>query len=168
MRYFTAGTIILAALFVGAGCATSAPPALPGTAPTTATAPRPASPPASAVVAPPPAAAPAAVPRADAVAPPLPDASGRVTKKPFGIFITPDASPVNFERFRGYHTGVDFETTPAERDADVPVSAICDGKLVMKKTASGYGGVAVESCEIGGGPVTVIYGHVRLSSVTAN
>jgi hypothetical protein len=35
---------------------------------------------------------------------PLDRASGRVTKKPFGIFVTPQNSPVQPERFRGFHT----------------------------------------------------------------
>lgn len=99
--------------------------------------------------------------------PPLPDAGARVTKKPFGIYITPATSPVQPERFRGYHTGADFEVFPAELDAVVPVSAICGGKLLMKEYASGYGGVAVEGCTLEGNPVTVVYGHLKLSSITA-
>lgn len=163
--------MLLAMLFIGAGCTPAAPtgpsrtaatPGGPPAAGTTATAS-----PAPTAAAPQPAVPNPAVPRPDAIAPPLPDAARRVTKKPFGIFITPETSPVTPERFRGYHTGVDFETTSAEQDTDVPVSAICDGKLAMKKRAAGYGGVAVESCVLDGVPVTVIYGHVRLSSVTA-
>ncbi len=97
---------------------------------------------------------------------PLANALARVTKKPFAIFITPATSPVQPERFRGYHTGTDFETFPGEQGIDVPVSAICDGTLVMKKWATGYGGVAVERCTIDGQPVTVVYGHLKLASVT--
>ncbi len=97
---------------------------------------------------------------------PVSDARSRVTKKPFGIYITPKTSPVRPERFTGYHTGADLETTPAEADIDVPVHAICDGELLVKRTASGYGGVAVESCTINGQAMTVVYGHLRLSSIT--
>jgi len=92
----------------------------------------------------------------------------RVTKKPFGIYITPQTSPVQPEKFTGYHTGIDFETTPAEQNIDVPVLAACDGKLLLKKYASGYGGVAVQACLLNGANVTIIYGHLRLSSITPN
>jgi hypothetical protein len=99
---------------------------------------------------------------------PIDRAGERVTKKPFGIFITPQNSPVQPEKFRGYHTGTDFEIFPEELNADVPVVAVCDGKIVIKKTASGYGGVLVESCELNGEPVTVIYGHLKLASIKKN
>lgn len=100
-----------------------------------------------------------------AIALPIADALGRVTKKPFGLYVTPNFSPVKPERFTGYHTGVDFETTPGERDIDVPIFAICPGKILVKKTASGYGGVLNESCTINGQAVTVTYGHLRLASI---
>jgi murein DD-endopeptidase MepM/ murein hydrolase activator NlpD len=99
---------------------------------------------------------------------PISDAASRITKKPFGIYVTPQNSPVSPERFTGYHTGVDFETTPAEANIDVPIFAICDGKLLLKESASGYGGVAVESCMLDGSPITVIYGHIKITSVTAS
>lgn len=97
--------------------------------------------------------------------PPLIDAKTRITKKPFGIYITPKTSPVQPERFTGYHTGVDFETFPDEQNKDVPVYAICTGSLLLKEWASGYGGVAVQQCTIADEKVTVIYGHVRLGSI---
>jgi hypothetical protein len=96
---------------------------------------------------------------------PLDRAKERVTKKPFGIFITPSDSPVQPERFSGYHTGADFETFPEELNTEINVRAICDGKLMLKKTASGYGGVAVQSCSLDGQPVTVVYGHLKLASI---
>ena len=111
--------------------------------------------------------APAAASSAAPFVDPLSDARSRVTKKPFGIHIDPKHSPVSPERFTGYHTGVDFETAPAEQDADVPIYAICSGKLLVKEYASGYGGVASESCTLDGAPVTVIYGHLRLASIAA-
>ncbi|PIX90274.1 MAG: hypothetical protein COZ29_00885, partial [Candidatus Moranbacteria bacterium CG_4_10_14_3_um_filter_45_9] len=52
---------------------------------------------------------------------PLDRASERVTKKPFGILIKKATSPVQQERFSGYHTGTDFETFPDESDIDVSV-----------------------------------------------
>lgn len=96
---------------------------------------------------------------------PIERALERVTKKPFGIKISPKDSPVSPEKFSGYHTGVDFETFSDEKDIDIAVYAICSGPLVMKKYASGYGGVAVQSCNINNEDVTVIYGHLRLSSI---
>jgi murein DD-endopeptidase MepM/ murein hydrolase activator NlpD len=100
--------------------------------------------------------------------PPLDRAAERVTKKPFGIFITPQTSPVQPERFRGYHTGTDFEIFPEELNADVTVHAICSGTIALKKTASGYGGVLVQNCTLENQPVTVIYGHLKLASISKN
>ncbi len=89
----------------------------------------------------------------------------RVTKKAFGIYSTPKTSLVENDRFTGWHSGTDFETTIEEADIDVPVMAICEGKLLVKRTTSGYGGVAVQGCNIKGEPVTVVYGHVKLASI---
>lgn len=97
---------------------------------------------------------------------PIAGAMSRVTKKPFGIKISLKDSPVQPERFSGYHTGVDFETTEVEQNIEVPIYAICSGPLVLKKYATGYGGVAVQSCQIEKNEVTVIYGHLRLASIT--
>lgn len=98
---------------------------------------------------------------------PIERAGERVTKKPFGIFIDPATSPVQPERFRGYHTGTDFETFPEEAMSDVPVRAICSGSLLVKRFATGYGGVVVESCTNKDEPITVVYGHMRLTSIKA-
>lgn len=92
---------------------------------------------------------------------PLPDGAQRVTKKPFGIFVTPGQSPVQPERFRGFHTGTDFETFPDEKDRDVSVQAICGGSILFAGWVKGYGGVLVQSCSSEGGPVTVLYGHLH-------
>ena len=100
--------------------------------------------------------------------PPLDRASERVTKKPFGVFITPQNSPVQPENFSGYHTGTDFEIFPEEMNVDIYVHAVCSGKLAMKKMATGYGGVIVESCKLDGEPITVVYGHLKLSSIAKN
>ena len=99
---------------------------------------------------------------------PISNALSRITKKPFGIYITQATSPVQPERFSGYHTGTDFETTPEEANLAVPFYAICDGKIVAKRTATGYGGVFVQSCTINNQSVTIIYGHVSLSSISKN
>lgn len=99
---------------------------------------------------------------------PIDRAGERVTKKPFGIFITPNNSPVQPEHFTGYHTGTDFETLPSEANSDVPFYAICDGKILQKRTATGYGGALVQSCTIDNSPVTIVYGHLKLSSIQKN
>lgn len=100
------------------------------------------------------------------VVPPVSDFQTRVTKKPFGIYVTPKNSPVSPEKFTGYHMGADFETSPSEQNIDVLVNVICTGKLLMKKWASGYGGVTVQSCTINNQAVTVIYGHLNIDTVT--
>jgi murein DD-endopeptidase MepM/ murein hydrolase activator NlpD len=89
----------------------------------------------------------------------------RITKKPFGIYVSPGNSPVEPEKFSGFHTGVDFETTAEEQNSSVAVYSICDGPLLEKRTASGYGGVAVQSCRLEDQDVTVVYGHIKLSSI---
>jgi murein DD-endopeptidase MepM/ murein hydrolase activator NlpD len=98
---------------------------------------------------------------------PLAEALTRVTKKPFGLKVSPQDSPVSSERFFGYHTGVDFETLPSEQDINVSIYAICEGSLLLKKWASGYGGVVVQACQINNEDVAVVYGHLRLNSISA-
>ena len=90
----------------------------------------------------------------------------RITKKSFGDFITPESSPIQPERFSGYHTGVDLETTDEEQDTDVPVYAIADGTITLVRTVDGYGGVVLVKHVANGETITALYGHVRLSSVT--
>ncbi|HLC95133.1 MAG TPA: C39 family peptidase [Patescibacteria group bacterium] len=104
---------------------------------------------------------------ADAFSPPLSQVGERVTKKPFGIFITPKTSPVQPERFSGYHVGTDFEIFPEEIDKEVPIFAICTGELLRKDSANGYGGYAIQRCEIDNAPVTVLYGHLKRESITS-
>lgn len=99
---------------------------------------------------------------------PITRALERVTKKPFGILITKANSPVQPERFSGYHVGVDFETFEDEQGTDIEIFAVCDGPLVEKRRATGYGGVAVQRCELDGETVTVVYGHLDPASVAAS
>ena len=101
------------------------------------------------------------------IVPPIDRASERITKKPFGLEVSPRNSPVQPEKFTGFHTGVDFEAFEDEQNSDVQIYAICDGELVTKRSASGYGGLVTQQCTIENEPVTVLYGHVRLSSVQA-
>jgi len=101
------------------------------------------------------------------IATPISSPLERVTKKPFGIKVSPGNSPVSPERFSGYHTGVDFEILPGEENIDVPIFAICTGSLLVKKQANGYGGMMVQQCTIGNQDVTVVYGHLKLASIEA-
>ncbi|MDD2807909.1 MAG: M23 family metallopeptidase [Patescibacteria group bacterium] len=112
-------------------------------------------------------AAPQNVKKNEPVYEPLSYALSRVTKKPFAINVSPQRSPVSPEKFSGFHTGVDFEAQINEQDSEVSIYAICTGVLAQKKYASGYGGVMVQRCKINGEDVTVIYGHLRLNSITA-
>lgn len=97
---------------------------------------------------------------------PIENAQDRVTKKPFGLYVTKANSPVQPERFGGYHTGVDFETFEHEKERDIAIYAICDGPLLLKKWAAGYGGVAVQKCSLEKEVITVVYGHLRLVSIS--
>lgn len=99
------------------------------------------------------------------LAAPISNANNRITKKPFGIKIDPKTSPVQPEKFSGYHTGTDFEAIAEEATTVVEVKALCTGKLLQKRTASGYGGVAIQECTINNQAVTIVYGHIALSSV---
>jgi hypothetical protein len=95
---------------------------------------------------------------------PISRADERITKKPFGIFVTPEDSPVEPEKFTGYHTGIDYEIFDDEEDISVQVSAICGGTLLQKRNADGYGGLLVQECEREGQDLRVIYGHMAILS----
>ena len=79
----------------------------------------------------------------------------------FGVHVTPEHTPLSDpERFIGYHAGLDYEIFPSERERDVPVFAICPGRIQYEKWVNGYGGVLIEECLLNGNPVTVLYGHL--------
>jgi len=84
------------------------------------------------------------------------------TKKVFGQYITPATLPVSPEKFTGYHTGVDIEQV--QDNTDVPVYAINDGVIKFSGRVGGYGSVIIYSTTINDEPVTILYGHTRLSS----
>lgn len=72
------------------------------------------------------------------------------------------------ERYSGYHTAVDFEILSGEEKTAVPVTAICGGRILIKRRISGYGGVLVQSCRLENQEVAVLYGHLALSSIKQN
>jgi len=90
---------------------------------------------------------------------PITEFKERITKKSFGIYISPQDSPVQPERFKGFHTGVDVEYEDVEDD--VPVFAICDGEVVLSRWVSGYGGTLVLKCREN----YYIYGHLNVDSI---
>lgn len=96
---------------------------------------------------------------------PISEFKERITKKSFGIYVSPENSPVYPERFRGYHTGVDVEYD--DTSSDVPVYAIANGTILRSGFLNGYGGVVIIRHEIDGQIVTALYGHLRPSSLVA-
>jgi len=97
---------------------------------------------------------------------PIANFYSRITKKTFGLYVTPQNSPVQPERFAGYHTGVDIEY--GDVSGDVQVYAIADGTVVRSGWVSGYGGTIAISHNINGKKIVVIYGHLRPASLVAN
>ncbi|MBU0598441.1 M23 family metallopeptidase [Patescibacteria group bacterium] len=100
----------------------------------------------------------------ETLVPPVDEFLQRITKKPFGIYITPATSPVQPEKFSGYHTGVDVEFTDIEDK--VIVKSVAAGQVIEVRQVSGYGGVVVIQHQIDDQPVLGLYGHLNLESVT--
>lgn len=97
----------------------------------------------------------------------------RYTERPklltFGLHVTPnpDQNPIDPpERFTGYHTALDLEIFDEEKDLEVPIFAICSGKIIYRAIVGGYGGVIVQQCVYKKEPITVLYGHLDLASAT--
>ena len=89
----------------------------------------------------------------------------RITKKPFGIDIDPATSPVQPERFSGFHNAVDLEVFPNEIDAEVEVGAFCGGDILQVRRVTGYGGLVVQECELENQKLAIIYGHMDIESI---
>ncbi len=94
---------------------------------------------------------------------PTQEFKSRITKKTFGQYITPQDSPIQPERFTGYHTGVDVEFT--DTSSEVPVRAIASGKVELAQSVSGYGGVVVIHHTLEAKPILVLYGHLAPSAL---
>ena len=101
--------------------------------------------------------------KTSSLAEPVANFKARVTKKPFGIYSTPQNSPIQPERFTGYHTGADAEYEDAK--TAVPVFAVNDGKITFSQYASGYGGVFILETEMNEKKHSVLYGHIRPASL---
>jgi len=109
---------------------------------------------------------PDSTPEPASVVAPVAEFFSRITKKPFGIYITPQNSPVQPERFSGYHTAADIEY--ADVVGEVPVVAVADGTVVYSGTVNGYGGVVVIRHIINEVTYTGLYGHLDPKSNVAN
>jgi murein DD-endopeptidase MepM/ murein hydrolase activator NlpD len=94
---------------------------------------------------------------------PIDEFKKRITKKTFGLLVSPKNSPVSPERFTGYHTGVDVEYQ--DMKSDVPVYAVADGTVVYSGIVSGYGGVFVIKIKLDGLSHLILYGHIRPGSL---
>lgn len=94
---------------------------------------------------------------------PVADFTSRITKKKFGQFITPETSPVQPERFRGFHTGVDVEYD--DIDFDIPLYAVSDGTIIFSGYVNGYGGVVILEVYFRNSFYLFLYGHMRLDSL---
>jgi len=90
----------------------------------------------------------------------------KITKKYFGLFITPQTSPVQPDKFDGYHNGVDVEYEGILQE--ISVRAITDGTVVFSDWVKGYGGVMVLNHTIDGKDYFVLYGHLDPQSMIKN
>lgn len=88
-----------------------------------------------------------------------------ITLKKFGTYVTPQNSPVDPERFTGYHTGVDVEMTGENLTRDIWVYSVAAGVVSESREADGYGGVVVIQHTINGQPYVAIYGHLDFASL---
>lgn len=101
---------------------------------------------------------------AEVIHEPLENAQHRATPLSFGLKVSsdPEENPIDPpERFSGYHTALDLEVSKGEVDGDVPVYAICSGRMIYSGYAEGYGGLLVHRCKIDKQDVTVLYGHLN-------
>lgn len=94
---------------------------------------------------------------------PISDMRNRITKKSYGTYVTLENSPVQPERFTGYHTGIDVEYGDIKND--VEVRAIAPGTVINSAIASGYGGMLAIRHIIEGIDYLAIYGHLDPNSL---
>lgn len=95
----------------------------------------------------------------------------RQTVKRFGQLINDDfykgkETFFPFNRFYGYHAGVDLEVFDSEKDTNVPVFAVGKGPIVYIGNLEGYGGVILQRLD--SEDYTVLYGHVKITSLSVS
>lgn len=99
---------------------------------------------------------------------PIANGDDRETPLHFGLYVTPDPSnnPIDPpERFTGYHAATDFEVSKRELKKEVPVYAVCAGKLHFSAFSEGYGGLVTQFCNVNGEDITALYGHLAVDSL---
>jgi len=96
----------------------------------------------------------------DVIQAPADEFFARITKKPFSIYISPKISPVQPEKFSGYHTGADAEY--ADVGGDVDVFGVADGTVVYSGFVNGYGGLIIIRQDDG---YSSLYGHLKITSL---
>lgn len=94
---------------------------------------------------------------------PTADFRARITKKPFGIYVSPENSPIGEEGFTGWHTGADAEYE--DMTGEITVHAISDGVVRSARRANGYGGIVVIEHTINNQSLLAIYGHLDPASL---
>lgn len=92
----------------------------------------------------------------------------RVTVNPYGVlhnqnYYVGKESLFPFNRFSGYHAGVDFEVLPEETNLAVPIYAVSSGKIVYAKSVVGYGGLIIQT--VADNQHLALYGHVKLDGI---
>ncbi len=92
----------------------------------------------------------------------------RLTVKDFGLLVNDQfyqgkEQLFPFNRFYGYHAGVDLETLPGESEQKVPIYAVKKGRIIYVGSLEGYGGVILQSLE--GESLTALYGHVKITNL---
>lgn len=109
---------------------------------------------------------------------PMDQIDKRQTVKGFGQYIDNDnnfykgkESLFPYNRFYGFHTGVDLEALPSEQkdEIKVPVFAVSNGTIVYIGNLEGYGGVILEKFDsenlsAGRQDLTALYGHVKTNT----
>lgn len=99
---------------------------------------------------------------------PLENGEQRETLLKYGMYVTPnpEQNPIDPpERFTGYHTGLDIEIFHEEEDAVIEAKTICGGRIIYADMAEGYGGVVIQECTVNGQAVSVLYGHLKPTSI---
>lgn len=108
------------------------------------------------------------------IVPPMDNFTGRITLNAFGNQPSKmkldekdysDYICSGSSHYGGYHTAVDLEVTPGERNTAVPVYSIAAGVVRQASHVNGYGGLVVVEYTIDGNVYTAYYGHVDLGAV---
>lgn len=92
----------------------------------------------------------------------------RINLKGFGILVDDNfyigkEQLFPFNRFYGYHAGVDLEIFPVEETVRVPVYAVSTGEVIYVGSLPGYGGVILQDLE--GENHTALYGHIKIEGI---